>query len=191
MMATRAQVASIFGVTPTAIDGWIRRGCPVAERSQGRGRGKGAKFWMPDVVHWRDRNVVARDRADTPEGETTKDLARRLLRAQTEDAELDLAKKRGELMEVTEYHDVVAGAFERVGARLKSIAPRLAVAAIGVGTLPEGLARMEPLVHELLRELADGEDVPLGEDDADPATTPAAWDPTQYGMLDVEATPAA
>src|SRR3990172_352628 len=56
MKCTRAEIAAIFGVMPPAVDGWVRRGCPVAEPSQGRGRGKGAKFWAPDVVKWRDEH---------------------------------------------------------------------------------------------------------------------------------------
>ena len=129
--------------------------------------GRGAKFWMPDVVAWFVSNVAPR-RAEDSDGESMKELNRRLLRAQTEDAELDLAKKRGELMTVAEYHVAVGTAFARAGARLKSIAPKLAAAAIGVSSLPDGLARMEPIVHELLHELAEAEDVPLVEEPEPP-----------------------
>lgn len=180
MKATRAQVASIFGVTPPAVDGWVRRGCPVAEESRGRGRGRGAKFWMPDVVAWYVVNVAPRRVEDGEDGDSTKELNKRLLRAQTEDAELDLAKKRAELMTVSEYHDAVAATFARVGARLKSIAPKLAAAAVGVESLQDGLAQMEPVVHELLQELAEGEDVPLVEEPEAPAT---ADDSGQFELL--------
>lgn len=186
MKVTRAQLAGIFGVTPPAIDGWVRRGCPVAAPSRGVGRGRGAQFWTPDVVAWRDQHVVLRPTDGTPEGETTRDLQRRLLLAQTEDAELDLATKRGELLTVTAYRDALASAFGRVGARLKSMAPKLAVAVVGTDTLQDGLARVEPLVHELLRELADADDVPILDDEnleAEMETRP--FDPQDFGLVDV------
>ena len=186
MKVSRAQLAGIFGVSPPAIDGWVRRGCPIAEPSRGVGRGRGAKFWTPDVIAWRDQHVVLRPTDGTPEGESTRDLQRRLLLAQTEDAELDLATKRGELMTVTEYRAALGTAFSRVGARLKSVAPKLAVAVVGTETLQDGLARVEPLVHELLRELADADDVPLAGDADDESPVDARpFDLRDFGLIDV------
>ncbi len=174
MKATRAQLAAIFGVTPPAIDGWVRRGCPVHEPSKGPGRGKGAKFWVPDVVAWRDTHIVLKGAiADT--GEQPQDLRNRLLRTQTESAELDLAVKRGELIEVTEYRDALESTYQRVGARLKGVKPKLASAVVGVTTVQEGFLRVDPLIDEVLAELSTGDDIPeVVESDDDPPEATAA-----------------
>lgn len=172
MKLTRAQLAAVFGVHPSTIDGWVRRGCPVSEPAKGVGRGNGAKFWTPDVVKWRDDHVVrgATGSEDEEDGaETSKALRQRLLLAQTETAELELAQRRAELMTTEEYAEALSSAYGRVGAQLKSLPPKLAAAAVGVDTLHEGLARMEPLVHELLDELARADDVPPIEGASDAA----------------------
>ena len=173
MKATRAQLAAIFGVTPPAIDGWVRRGCPVHEPSKGPGRGKGAKFWVPDVVAWRDTHIVLKGAtADT--GDEPKDLRNRLLRAQTESAELDLAKKRSELLEVTEFRDALESTYQRVGGRLKGLKPKIAAAVVGVDSIPEGFARVDPLIDEVLAELSAGDDIPEAVEDDEPTETTEA-----------------
>ena len=173
MKATRAQLAAIFGVTPPAIDGWVRRGCPVHEPSKGPGRGKGAKFWVPDVVAWRDTHIVLKGAtADT--GDEPKDLRTRLLRAQTESEELDLALKRGQLLEVTEFREALESTYQRVGARLKGVKPKLAAAVVGVTTVQEGFVRVEPLIDEVLAELSTGDDIPEVTESDDDATEETA-----------------
>jgi len=173
MKVTRAQLASIFGVTPPAIDGWRRRGCPVSEPSTGVGRGRGAKYWTPDVLAWYVREVVLKDQGGDDDSESAKGLRTRLLRAQTETAEFELAKLRADLLTVGDWDDTVSAAFARVGARIKSIAPKLAAAAVGVESLQEGLARVEPVIEELLHELAAGDDVPVAAADDEAEATAA------------------
>lgn len=171
MKCTRAEIAAIFGVTPPAVDGWVRRGCPVAEPSQGRGRGKGAKFWAPDVVKWRDEHIVRAGADELDDNDSSAALRKRMLKAQTEREELELTRERDELMTKTQWAATVGAAFARVGARLRSAKPKLAAAAVGVSTAREGLARMEPIVEELLEELSTADDVPRATDadDADEA----------------------
>lgn len=164
MKATRAELASIFGVSPPTIDAWVRRGCPVAEESRGVGRGNGAKFWVPDVVKWRDENE-RKKRGD--DDDDLAELERRFAAARAENAEFDLAIKRSQLMTLEQYTDAVTAAFARVGARLRSSAPKHAAASIGVTTMQEGLARHEPIIQQLLEELTTADDVPLVPDDPD------------------------
>lgn len=48
-MATKARVAEFFGVSIPAVDGWIRRGCPVLERGH---KTSPYKFDLRAVAEW-------------------------------------------------------------------------------------------------------------------------------------------
>jgi phage terminase Nu1 subunit (DNA packaging protein) len=49
-VATKVAVAEFFGVSPNAVEGWVRRGCPVMERGDLR---KSYKFDLLKVAEWR------------------------------------------------------------------------------------------------------------------------------------------
>lgn len=156
-LLTKAELAQLLGVSLPAIDAWVRRGCPVAQAATGAGRGNGARFALPDVLDWR----LARGAG----GDAARELRHRLLRADTEDAELALAVKRGELRTVEAWTEAVAAGFQRAGANLRSLPPRAAAAAVGVSSLEQGLARMTPLVEQVIAALYAGD----GEPDAEVA----------------------
>lgn len=158
-LCTRAELAAFFGVAPAAVQGWVRRGCPVSARA--KGRGVAARFSAPDVVRWREQQLERAAGVDSPgDTDSAKALRLRLLRARAEDVEHELAKRRDQLMTAEDFDRSVGAAFARVEARLRASVPRLAAAAVGVEALHEGLARMEPEVDAILRELAAGEDIP-------------------------------
>lgn len=51
----RAEVAFIFGVAKTTIDSWVRRGCPVKKKAEGKG--KPAQFDTVEVFRWAINNL--------------------------------------------------------------------------------------------------------------------------------------
>lgn len=74
--------------------------------------------------------------------------------------EIDLELRRQSIVEVERFREALSDAYARVATRLRSLPPALAQVAVGVQTVQEGVLRMEPLVYELLEELASAEDVP-------------------------------
>ncbi len=56
--ANKAGLAEFFGVSPNAIDGWIRRGCPVVERG---GMHKPWVFDVLEVAQWRFAGPVSEE----------------------------------------------------------------------------------------------------------------------------------
>jgi phage terminase Nu1 subunit (DNA packaging protein) len=152
---SRSQLAAIFGVAPNSIDGWVRRGCPIARPARGRGRGNGAVFRTPDVLRWYDKHVLPSSRA--ARGRSSSEIRRRLDQIKLDNEEIDLAVKRGELRTVAEFTEAVSAGFARVSARMKSLPPLAAAAAVGVTTLPEGVVRMQPLVDDLLLAMIAGD----------------------------------
>lgn len=158
MRASRSEVASIFGVPCAAIDGWVRRGCPVKERSTGRGYGRGAKFWIPDVVAWREDALHAATPDLTPIDNSAKALRVRLLRAQAESAEIDLEGKQRTYITTSQYETHLANALERVAAKLRESVPRHA--AVVRPDMASSIAAHEEVLQGVLQDLCDAADVP-------------------------------
>ncbi len=88
-VVNRAELAEINGVSMPTIDDWVKRGCPVVQRG---GRGRAWQFNTAEVRNWREDDIRAESSHTT---HATKDeLLLRKLAAETEQAELDLAKSK-------------------------------------------------------------------------------------------------
>ena len=123
---TRAGLAEVFGVALPTVDGWIRDGCPYEERG---GRGKEWRFNTAKVGKWlRDRAVEhATGENQTDEAE----LRRRKLAAETALAELNLAKARSLVADITQAERMVARAFAGVAANMRNLPSRAVPQLIG------------------------------------------------------------
>lgn len=118
----RTELADHLGLAMPTIDDWIRRGCPVVERG---GRGKAWKFNSADVRQWRDDDI--RSQVGGSANASMEDLRQRKLAAETEQAELDLARAKDELVPVDQYHRALIKAFGEVRAGMRNVVPGRAV----------------------------------------------------------------
>lgn len=158
-----AELARRLGVTKTAITNMSKEsGAPVD-----------AEGWRwPEASRWYVERALRRLQARASTGGNAQHRDR-LDAARAELAELDLAARRGETMTVSQYDEVVSGAFSRVRSRLLNLPGKLA----GEGELKpreELLQIAERLVYEALEELAAGDDVPRAAGDADEMGTDAS-----------------
>jgi phage terminase Nu1 subunit (DNA packaging protein) len=74
-------------LTPQAISGWTRAGCPR----------EGGKFDLVQVIAWRES--ILRAEADEAESAGDSEALERLRTARAEIAELELAERRGQLLD--------------------------------------------------------------------------------------------
>lgn len=125
-VVNRTGLAEFFGVAPPTVDGWRRNGCPFVTLG---GRGKEWEFDTAAVATW------LRDKAVTDAtGETLADeseLKRRKLAAETEKAELELAKVKGEVAPLDQVERAVAKAFAEVRAGMRNLPQRTVSMLIG------------------------------------------------------------
>jgi len=144
---TRRELAEFTGFATGTLSKWAKDGMPVLRD------GASGSEWRADsqmVVAWmleRERSRVA-DSADVSEQRA------RLLKAQAAHAELDLAKRRGELMEghlVEKYWGAMASAFR---ARCLLI-PGMSAPLVRGKPPAEAEGIIRKLVYEALNELAD------------------------------------
>lgn len=122
----RTGLAEVFGVALPTVDMWRKDGCPVVSIG---GRGKEWEFDTAEVATWlRERDV----RAATGDRATDKDeLQRRRLVAETEKAELELAKAKGEVAPLNQVERAVARAFAEVRAGMRNLPQRTVSMLIG------------------------------------------------------------
>ena len=114
----RTELAEINGVSLPTIESWVRRGCPVVQRG---GRGRAWQFNTAEVRNWREDDIRAEASHATHANKD--ELTLRKLAAETEQAELDLAKAKGEVMAVELHERAMVKAFGEVRAGLRGVVP--------------------------------------------------------------------
>lgn len=151
---TKRAFAETFGVSEAQLERYFQQGMPHEKASTRK-----IMIPMPAGRVWYHEYLVNKGRKQA--APTTLDEAKqRREAAQAELAELDLAERRGELMHVSDYEQLVGDAFARVRARLTNLPSRLAGVVVGCETIQEAQARVDPLVREAMDELQRAVDVP-------------------------------
>ena len=162
----RAELAEINGVSLPTIDEWVRRGSPVVQRG---GRGRAWIFNTAEVRSWRDDDIRAQ--ADHGPSATKEQLVLRKLAAETEQAELDLAKAKDEVVPVEQFERALTKAFGEVRAGIRNVLPQRAARRL-MGETDETTFKdvMREEVDHVLEALADRNlveetDLYLGEEE--------------------------
>ncbi|WP_052249088.1 terminase small subunit [Leisingera sp. ANG-Vp] len=147
----RTELAEINGVSLPTIDEWVRRGCPVVQRG---GRGRAWIFNTAEVRSWRDDDIRAQ--ASHTTNASKDELQLRKLAAETEQAELDLAKAKDEVVPVEQYERALTKAFGEVRAGIRNVLPQRAARRL-MGETEETAfkEKMREEVDHVLEALAD------------------------------------
>lgn len=158
---TKAELADRFGVDVRTITNWVAEGMPQRKKS-----GRPVFAW-PECYAWREVQIRNDARAvrhgDNDQERKTKAAEFRLrqLEMETENAELDLAARRGELVPL----DFMRTEFERIAQALRTgliSLPQTWALRLGEATTTvERQIILQDAVNDLmplLRELADAED---------------------------------
>lgn len=125
-IVNRAGLAEFFGIALPTVDGWIRQGVPVVQRG---GPGRQWEFDTAAVYAWRVEKVVTEATGDVQTDEM--ELRRRKLQAETNMAELELAKARAEVAPVKEFERAQAAAFAQIRANVMNVPQRIVVQLLG------------------------------------------------------------
>lgn len=166
----RLELADVFGVAATTVDLWIKNGCPVLERSTGKG-----SAWVLDtaaIAAWLRDRAVSDAVGEGPGDE--ENLKLRRMKAETLKAELELAKARGEVAPLEQIERVVNKAFAEVRANMRNLPARVVSQLIGMTDerefksvlLGEIDIALESLAHASLAD-ADAPDSDPDEVDGD------------------------
>lgn len=143
--ANKAEVAEFFDVSPQAVDGWIRRGCPAVERGA---RGKSWVFDLLAVAEWR----ITGGRQDGDVDPEKMSPADRKAWYDGEARRREIQIKDRELIPASEVEQVIATAFSAIAQGLRSL-PDNIERRTGCG--PDVLEVIEQVIDAEMSSLAD------------------------------------
>lgn len=159
----RTGVSEFFGVALNTVDAWVRQGCPVVQR--GSGKGVPWKFNSADIANWLRAKAKTDALGDTPADEA--ELKRRKLAAETETAELTLAKARGEVASIRDFERAQAAVFAQIRANVMNAPQRLVLQLLGETDETTFKTKMRAELAKALEDAANADLVMADDDDQD------------------------
>jgi len=145
----KVDLAALMGVSSVTIGQWVSKGCPYVQKGAA---GKAWVFDVPEVVGWREQQVALQAVGDTKSLDID-EARRRKLAAEAALSELDLAVRKGELVEIESVASAVAEEYANVRAKLLGLPTKVAPQAIGITETAELQSLLESVVTEALEEL--------------------------------------
>jgi len=149
-MATKRELAEIFGVTPRTIENWINKGVPVKTRG---GRGIEWDFNTPDVIEWfieyrtGSNSDLSKERAN-------------LAKAQAKKVNLEVRKLEGDLVSreaiLNTWNEIILLSRSHLLAMPSKLTPRL----IGQSDHNTIFNIIKDDVYQTLTELAEADPLP-------------------------------
>lgn len=171
MIVNMGDLAVILGVSRATVQSWVKRGCPAVQKGR---NGRPWQFNTAEVIEWRSQQI-----ANAAIGETRSldmdEAKRRKVAAEAAMAELELAQKKGELVEIESVGELIEEEYARVRARLLGLPVKVAPA-LEHADLAEREHIIRNAVIECLDELTadaafpSGGEVEAGAGDAETAT---------------------
>lgn len=154
----RTELANLFGVSLPTVDGWVRNGIPN-NRPLGS---RSVIFNTADVANWlRDR---AREEATGNSIADEQMLRRRKMLAETEKAELELAKAKGEVAPVREFERATASLMAVIRQNIMNVPARAVLQLLGCTDETEFKSKLRAELVLALETAAEAE-INLDEDD--------------------------
>ena len=151
---TKGDLAAALDVSTQTIDQWLTRGMPYVSKP-----GAGSRFYefeLAAVLRWRldyerAQQAAATDATDIDEAKRRKAVADATL------AEMEVARKSGELVAVVDVDHAVTQAFARVRARMLALPSKVAAECAAIDTPAECSEVIRQAVYDALTELSETE----------------------------------
>lgn len=158
-IATKQELADIFGVSLPTIEAWVRSGCPYVEKG---GMGKSWKFDTAAVSAWQKDKAV--EDATGGRDASVEELKKREAAAKTELVELELAKAKSEVAPISEFERVWSMAMGQLRQNIMNVPQRVVLTLLG--ETDEKIFK-DKLRLELTQALEQTSEAELFNDDAD------------------------
>jgi len=133
---TRAELIKITGFSGTAVDGWIRTGCP---------RRPDGTFRFKEVIRW----IVARSK-----GNSSSPGLERLRLSQAKRSELKASVERGEVAPIVASAKLWESAVQASRSRFLALPHKLAPVVVGLNSTAEIFLHLQTAINECLDALA-------------------------------------
>lgn len=158
MIVNRSQLAEILGVSEPTVDARLARGMPIKTKGK---KGQPAEYETADVLEWHVRHQITRENPrgnfdesfEDPAKNSARELQRRKLQAETEMAEIELARKKGLVVLVEDVVSEFASAVANLRAQILNLPRRAAPLIVGETDVDNVKDTLDREVNELLQEL--------------------------------------
>ncbi len=150
---SQQEMASICGVTAQTVLAWERKGCPVHEKGA---RGKATLYQTAPVIAWLRAQSVSEAIGTTGPAEDLdyNQARKRKMIAEAQLAELEVAKKAGDLISLSLAIGVVQNLLTNLKVKLLAIGPRVAPRLEALKTIAERRAAIDEAIREALRVIS-------------------------------------
>lgn len=143
------ELALLCGVSVNTSESWVRRGMPLRFHGE---KGVPHKCDTAQCILWLIRQE--RERVDATVKTDPEDLKNRREKARTEISELDLAKRKGELVEIELVEELFSGLVMNARSRLLALPSRVSPLLTGKQNTNEIKRIIDDAVCDTLTELA-------------------------------------
>jgi len=175
----RQETADFFGYSLTTVDNWVRAGCPVVQRGS---QGVTWIFNSRDVHTWLVDKAVeqATGKKGASGASNADEMKGRLVAAQAEMAELELAKAKQEVVALPQVERALSNAFAAIQAGMRNLPARVARLVIGETDEVRFKAVLLKEIDQALSSLADINLAGTGDEDE------ASMDPSELDITDLD-----
>jgi terminase small subunit / prophage DNA-packing protein len=125
------QLASMFGVHRSTISQWQADGMPVLKRSSKGGKGGGNQFDTADVLDWYKKRAIKSATGSDDDQLPIEEVRRRKIAAEAELQELELAKKKGEVIELSEVKRDLIDKMVNLRSAMRKVPERCVLRVVG------------------------------------------------------------
>ena len=153
-------LAAVFGVHRNTVNNWVKKGCPYIQKADRR-RGQEWQFSTAEVAQWRTEQAIIDAVGDTATVDK-EELIKRKLAAETTIAEIEAAKRKGQVAELDEIEKQWSDTIIELRARFRQLPARVAAQLVGVTSKAEIKEILLDEIDETLTVLAD---VAIDDDD--------------------------
>lgn len=151
MKMTGKQLAEYYGVEDRTVTNWVN-GMPACPSWKENGR---RYFDSVKVAAWREAKARADALRNTEPLDLEKARARKMA-ADAELAELELARVRGEQVQVETVRETWSAIATKIRAQLLAAPGRYSARIVGVDSLPDAQRHLDAIVRDVLNELSEG-----------------------------------
>lgn len=158
----RTELAEHMGVSVVTIDNWRRDGMPYVA---GGSKGVAWTFDLAEVVKWYGDKRAAQAAGDAPSD--LDEIERRTAQAKMQMAELELAKKRGEVAAIRDFERAQAKAFAEIRTNVMNVPQRVVLQLLGCTDETEFKAKLRAELTLALQAAADADLTLADEEEAE------------------------
>lgn len=151
-LVNKTELAGILGVTTPTVDSWVRDGCPIEKKGS---HGVASVFNTAAVIKWFETRARQEAAGKTAAGE--QELKRRKLSAETELAELELAKARGDVAPIAEFERSQAILMAAIRTNMRNVPRRAVLQLLGCTDETEFTTKLLEEIDLALVTAADAE----------------------------------